>query len=241
MEKTSGPLAFLDKAVKSQKDKDGMTDSFTVLTRIAAVLWFAVLTMLFTRGLTETIRAVPQGSIAFMVWAPIVSQTCTLIFFMTLGWLVGVRPKAVARQEGMVPTTIAFFGTYSVWLLPFLPREHLSPALQMFSAILTLVGSLSILCAVSYLGKSFSIAPQARRLVIGGPYRIVRHPLYVAEEIATVGVLLQYTWYAALLFLFIHLALQIRRMDYEESLLRAVFPDYEAYARRTARLIPGLW
>jgi protein-S-isoprenylcysteine O-methyltransferase Ste14 len=30
-------------------------------------------------------------------------------------------------------------------------------------------------------------------------------------------------------------------MDYEESLLRAVFPDYEAYAKRTARLIPGIW
>jgi protein-S-isoprenylcysteine O-methyltransferase Ste14 len=30
-------------------------------------------------------------------------------------------------------------------------------------------------------------------------------------------------------------------MIYEEAVLRAAFPEYEAYARRTARLIPGVW
>ncbi len=118
------------------------------------------------------------------------SQSCTLIFFITLGWLMLVRPKAVARREGLIPTIIAFFGTYSVWLMPFLPRAPITPTVQMVSAVVTLVGSLSIIFAVLYLGKSFSIAPQARKLVIGGPYRIVRHPLYFAEEIAAIGVLM---------------------------------------------------
>jgi protein-S-isoprenylcysteine O-methyltransferase Ste14 len=241
MDKPSGPSAYLENQIQTDDSQKAPPHSFTLLSRVATTLWFAVLAVLLTQSLAETIRSVPPGSTAFSTWAPIVSRICTLVFFVTLGWLVAIRPKAVARQEGIIPTTIAFFGTYSVWLMPFLPRADVSPTLEIVSAAITLTGSLSIICAVSYLGKSFSIAPQARKLVIGGPYRIVRHPLYVAEEIATVGVLLQYAWYAALLFLVIHMALQIRRMDYEESLLRAVFPDYEAYARRTARLIPGIW
>jgi protein-S-isoprenylcysteine O-methyltransferase Ste14 len=241
MEESGGPIAYLERTIQVGKSPEKPPHSFTLLSRVAAVLWFAVLALLYTRGLKDAIRAVPAGSTAFAVWLPIASRSCSLVFYVTLGWLVLIRPKAVARQEGVIPTAIAFFGTYAVWLMPFLPRAHISTQLELVSTIITLIGSVAIFCAISYLGKSFSIVPQARKLVIGGPYRIVRHPLYVAEEIATVGVLLQYTWYAALLFLVIHLALQIRRMDYEESLLRAVFPDYEAYARRTARLIPGVW
>ncbi len=241
MDKPSGPIAYLEKVIQTDDSQKAAPHSFTLLSRVAATLWFAVLAVFLTQSLAATIHAIPPGATGFAIWAPIVSRTCTLVFFVTLGWLMAIRPKAAARQQGIIPTTIAFFGTYAVWLMPFLPRAHVSPTLEILSAIVTLIGSLAIICAVSYLGKSFSIAPQARKLVIGGPYRIVRHPLYVAEEIATVGVLLQYEWYAALLFLVIHLALQIRRMDYEESLLRAVFPDYEAYAQRTARLIPGVW
>jgi protein-S-isoprenylcysteine O-methyltransferase Ste14 len=245
MDEPNGPIAYLETAIQAEnaqgKGPNNPQPSFTLLARVAASLWFVVMAMLFARGLANTVHAVPPGSTAFAIWAPVLSQSCTLIFFITLGWLVLVRSKAVARKEGVIPTTIAFFGTYSVWLMPFLPRAAMTPTLQMISAAVTLVGSLSIIFAVLYLGKSFSIAPQARRLVVGGPYRVVRHPLYVAEEIATIGVLMQYTWYAAVPFLIFHLALQFRRMDYEESLLRAVFPDYEAYALRTARLIPGLW
>jgi protein-S-isoprenylcysteine O-methyltransferase Ste14 len=215
--------------------------SFALLSRVAASLWFVILSIVFARGLIATITAVPPGSLTFSDWSPVVSHICSLIFFVTLGWLMLVRPRARARQNGVVPQIVAFTGTYAVWLMPILPQGVHPPALQMVSAAITLTGSLMIVCSVFYLGRSFSIAPQARKLVIGGPYRIVRHPLYVAEEIAIIGVALQYAWYAALPFLVCHVALQLRRMDYEESLLRAVFPDYEAYARRTARLIPGIW
>ncbi len=91
------------------------------------------------------------------------------------------------------------------------------------------------------LGRSFSLMPQARKLVTSGPYAIVRHPLYLVEEAAVAGVLLQYAWYAALPFLALHLAVQIGRMQLEEKVLRNAFPDYAGYAKRTYRLIPGVW
>ena len=45
---------------------------------------------------------------------------------------------------------------------------------------------------IAYLGKSFSIIPQARRLVREGPYSVVRHPLYLAEEVALLSCLLRF-------------------------------------------------
>jgi len=213
----------------------------SLLGRVAACLWFLVLTALFARGLVAMLLATPTGGASFSDWSAVLSRCCMVIFFVTLGWLMMSRPAASARREGAIPTIIAFSGTYVVWLIPFLPAGHISPTLQMVSACISLAGSLSTIYAVRYLGKSFSIMPQARKLVIGGPYRFIRHPLYVAEELAVIGVLIQCNWYAAALFLTLHVALQVQRMNYEESLLCTVFPDYEAYARRTARLIPGVW
>ncbi len=226
----------------SQSDNHaGGRAPFSLLARIAACLWFAVLTIIFLQGFAHMVTTARSDGGVFAAWAMVVSRACTLIFYATLGWLMLVRPQPLARRNGIVPMAVAFCGTYSVWLMPLLPTAALSPTLQIVSAAISLTGSILIIVTVLHLGRSFSIAPQARKLVIRGPYRIVRHPLYVAEEIAIIGVLFQYAWYAALSFLIIHVALQICRMDYEESLLRAVFPDYEAYAKRTARLIPGIW
>jgi protein-S-isoprenylcysteine O-methyltransferase Ste14 len=209
--------------------------------RVAAGLWFAMLAFVYGDGLIVIVRAVPAGSVSFGDWAPIVSRLCAMLFFLTMGWLMLTRRRSSARREGLAPVAVALLGTYSVWLIPFLPSGDVYPMLAALSATITLGGSVAILYVISQLGRSFSIAPQARKLVVSGPYRLVRHPLYAAEEIAVVGVLLQCAWYAALPFLIVHLGLQIRRMIYEESLLKAVFPDYAAYARRTARLIPGVW
>lgn len=213
----------------------------SMLGRIAGCLWFLVVTILFTRGLVGMLLATPTAGASFSDWSAVMSRCCIIVFFVTLGWLMLARPSALARREGTIPTIIAFSGTYSVWLIPFLPAAHISPFQQMTSAVISLIGCVAIVYAVLHLGKSFSIMPQARKLVIGGPYRFVRHPLYLAEELAVIGVLIQCDRTMALLFLALHLGLQIQRMDYEESLLRAVFPDYEAYARRTPRLIPGGW
>jgi hypothetical protein len=275
-----GALPNSESAV--QPDAAQPAASFSLLGRVAASLWFVILAILFAKGLTATIRALPplghySGEDSFILWAAVVSRCCTLVFYATLGGLILIRPRPFGRREGVVPLIVSFCGTYGVWLAPFLLRPFLlkpggiSPAFQIAAAGVTLFGSLSIIIAVLHLRRSFSIAPQARdpfngapqardpfngapqardpfnggpqarKLVVGGPYRLVRHPLYVAEEIALIGFLMQYAWYAAVAFLILHMGFQIRRMMYEESLLRAVFPDYDAYARRTARLIPGIW
>jgi protein-S-isoprenylcysteine O-methyltransferase Ste14 len=185
--------------------------------------------------------AATSGVGGLSVWAQLASHLCVAIFYAISCWLLLVRPPSLVRQEGIVAVIIAFAGTYLVWLVALLPAAPPSPVLDVVSAAIGLVGEGLIIYTLCRLGRSFSIAPQARRLVTDGPYRHVRHPLYATEEIVVVAILMRHAWWAALGFFVVHMALQLRRMAYEEQLLRSVFPDYEAYAKRTARLIPGVW
>ncbi|HEV2300147.1 MAG TPA: methyltransferase, partial [Stellaceae bacterium] len=115
------------------------------------------------------------------------------------------------------------------------------PALEALSALLIAGGTALALVSMLALGRSFSVMAEARALVTSGPFRLIRHPLYLAEELAIFGAAMQFVWPASLAILAAQLACQIRRMLNEERLLRRIFPEYAAYAARTARIVPGLW
>jgi len=82
--------------------------------------------------------------------------------------------------------------------------------------VLIITGASLSFAVLRWLGKSFSILAEARRLVTEGPYRVVRHPLYVCEGIATVGVMLQVISPWALLIVIAAWMVQYRRMINEE-------------------------
>jgi protein-S-isoprenylcysteine O-methyltransferase Ste14 len=171
----------------------------------------------------------------------LLASGCLVLFYMALCWLVILRPSPGARDAGIFPSFIAFVGTYFPWTIILFAPSEASASQNLASAVLLLTGSVLMVLVVFHLGRSFSIVPQARELVQTGPYALVRNPLYLAEEVALLGTLLQYySWVTLALFLG-HCALQVRRLFYEENLLRKTFPDYEIYARRTSRLIPFVW
>ncbi len=79
-----------------------------------------------------------------------------------------------------------------------------------------------------------------RRLVIRGPYRFVRNPMYIGAGLALASAALFYEslpllGYAALFFLATHVFV----VDYEEPTLRRTFgQEYEAYCRQVRRWWP---
>ncbi len=79
-----------------------------------------------------------------------------------------------------------------------------------------------------------------RRLVVRGPYRFVRNPMYIGAAIALAGAALFYRslpllGYLALFLLVTHLFVCV----YEEPTLRRAFgAEYEAYCRRVRRWWP---
>lgn len=152
--------------------------------------------------------------------------------------LTRFRPRQTA--EGWEPRVSALLGSFLSFSLVALPPAEFGPAWRVACVVLIALGSALSICVVARLGRSFSIVPQARQLVTKGPYAIVRHPLYLCEEIAILGVVLLHLSPAAIIIVVVQWLFQLRRMANEERLLGASFPEYAAYAARTPRVIPRL-
>jgi protein-S-isoprenylcysteine O-methyltransferase Ste14 len=171
----------------------------------------------------------------------VLSRMAALGFVLCLIGALCLRLRPVARAAGLLPRLAAVGGTFSITALALLPRFDMPPAVAGTSLMLMLLGYGLACYALGHLGRSLSIMAEARRLVTSGPYALVRHPLYAAEAVASLGVLLQFLSPAAVVLWAVHIALQCCRMRYEEQILQLTFPEYEGYARRVARLVPGVY
>jgi protein-S-isoprenylcysteine O-methyltransferase Ste14 len=100
-------------------------------------------------------------------------------------------------------------------------------------------GSLWIFASVLALGRCFSVLPEARGLITRGPYRLVRHPVYLGEIVALAGLTIAAPALGHLAILAVFVAAQLTRMRLEEAALTEAFPEYAAYAARTRRLLPA--
>ncbi len=112
--------------------------------------------------------------------------------------------------------------------------------------VVLLLGSFALVAAafLAMRPANFSVLPEpveGNRLVQRGPYARVRHPMYTAVLMGGLGACwlhgtaLQWGLFGVLVLV---MGIKARR---EEGLLRRVHPDYEAYAERTAALVPGLY
>jgi protein-S-isoprenylcysteine O-methyltransferase Ste14 len=121
------------------------------------------------------------------------------------------------------------------WLCALLP---LAFNLKDATAIYSLPGLLLALWSLVALGFSFSIAPEDRGIVERGPYRFVRHPMYLGEILSLLGLCIAanniWNWFALLLFV----RLVLIRISAEERVLAS----YEWYRKSVRwRFIPGVW
>ena len=172
--------------------------------------------------------------------AQLLSETASICFFLTQAALICVRRLPFKKLPGLVPRLVALVGAYSSFALLLLPLATKSAPLAIASSVLVLLGTSGSIVTLVFLGRSFAIMPQARHLVVGGPYRYSRHPLYLCEQLSLLGVSLQFQQPWALLIALIGCALQFPRMHYEEFVLLKTFTEYERYRQRTAKLIPGI-
>ncbi len=156
-------------------------------------------------------------------------------------WTVSLDIAARYRTLGLVPRFAAVMGTFAGATFSLMPIAPLPLAVAIFTMVPVIGGVIATIVVALWLGRQFSIMPEARRLVTAGPYAWVRHPLYLCEEIAIFGMALQHLQPWALMVFVCQFIFQIMRMHYEEQVLTSAFPEYTAYAARTARLIPGIY
>jgi protein-S-isoprenylcysteine O-methyltransferase Ste14 len=163
------------------------------------------------------------------------------LYWTMVAGLYALRLPAMRRASGIQPVASALLGSFLMCGLLLLDRRTDLPlSAQAAGLILVLAGNGFAIYTLSHLGRSFSILPESRNLVTSGPYRLVRHPLYLAEEVAMVGAVIQFFSAAAVMLLAAQIAFQLARTHYEESVLGEAFPEYQRYRARTWRLVPGL-
>lgn len=170
----------------------------------------------------------------------LLSQLCGVVFMGLVLYFTFTRLPPRESADGIMPRVVAVAGTFAMMLLIVLPPEAIGWVQRMVSTVLIILGtSLSAWCLYQ-LGKSFSIMATSRELKTKGAYSVVRHPLYGAEVVMILGIILSHGSMLAFGVGAVWLLLQIRRAQYEESVLRKTFPEYAAYSRRVPMLIPGL-
>lgn len=153
-------------------------------------------------------------------------------------YFVAARPQP--RRPAREPLAFLACAVAMLAVVPVKdPASDTTSGLLLAGDAIAAMGSLWILASVLVLGRCFGVLPEARGLVTHGPYRLVRHPVYLGEITALGGLTIAVPALSHFAIFAIFVLAQSARMGLEERALSEVFPDYIAYAATTPRLLPA--
>ena len=157
-------------------------------------------------------------------------------------WIAITRPPPEV-QDHSLPSSAAVVVAYAypyaqvvyLWWVPGYPAW---PAGGL--VLVTLAACLSVVSLLS-LGRWFGVWPALRGLATRGPYRLVRHPMYLGYVLADIGYNLYEFDFGTVLLMIAGWASLFYRIRAEERILfqDAGWSSYVALVRY--RLLPGLW
>ncbi len=117
--------------------------------------------------------------------------------------------------------------------------------LRYFGLVLFAPGLLLTTWAEAKLGKMFSTEvtiQEGHKLVTDGLYRYVRHPRYLGIITFSLGIALAFRSWIGLALVLAMTPVLLWRIHDEEELMHEEFgPDWEAYSRRSWRLVPFMY
>jgi protein-S-isoprenylcysteine O-methyltransferase Ste14 len=160
------------------------------------------------------------------------------------------QPGQPAADKLLVVAFLLVFPAYLIFIALDVFRFHLlpvpAPLVSALGFVLVFAGWLVI--SLAFRANAFAatiVKHQSERgqtVVDGGPYGVVRHPIYAGVIPLIVGAALWLQSYAAALSAIVPIALLVLRILVEEDFLRRRLPGYDAYAQRVRhRLIPRIW
>lgn len=139
---------------------------------------------------------------------------------------------------------------FLVWFLPYADRRGVftftqAEALRYVGVLLYAAGSVIVLFALRALGRQYSAyvtVQDGHQLVQSGIYSVIRHPIYLRALLVSVGLPLVFRSWLVLVLLPLVGVFVAFRIRQEEKLLAEQFGEqFEAYRRRTWRLVPYLY
>jgi protein-S-isoprenylcysteine O-methyltransferase Ste14 len=207
-----------------------------VFSRLIPALFFSVFMARYLLTLWDSLHSIKQAWDYLFV----IQQVLALAYFTLLVVLYSTRLPARGTDHRLAVIFIAFTGTFSAIGASFLPGGSRHDLLVLPGDILATLGLAYAVWGLAYLRRSFSIIPEARRLVTGGPYAFSRHPVYLGEIVTAIGINMATAgWLSALAIVYFVLC-EVLRMRWEERVLSRAFPnEYPAYAERVPRYAPN--
>jgi protein-S-isoprenylcysteine O-methyltransferase Ste14 len=198
--------------------------------RLALLLDFAERALVLAMIVGFNIRILPHYNESICYLLILVSEGLTALMILIR------RPgRTLHTAYGW---TIAVLGTFGPLLIA--PGGQMLIPGSVAAAIMT-VGLFCSISAKIFLRRSFGIVPANRGIEREGPYRVVRHPIYLGYVIANLGFLaVNASAWNALVYGSCWMAM-VLRIRAEEDVLStsAEYGEYRAAIRW--RLVPGLW
>jgi protein-S-isoprenylcysteine O-methyltransferase Ste14 len=151
------------------------------------------------------------------------------------------RGPAVATSDSVTAHTAAITATWLPLALPLLHGAPPAAGRQALADVLLSGGMVWAVWSLRCLDRNMSVLAQARDVVVRGPYRWVRHPLYVGELVSALGLAFAANSYPAIALWIAMCGLQVYRAAREEQVLLQALPTYRGYQSRTAALLPGVF
>jgi protein-S-isoprenylcysteine O-methyltransferase Ste14 len=168
-------------------------------------------------------------------WIYVLQHFIVLVIALT-------RPQPKVRDYSIASSMavgVAYTYPYAqVIYLRWSPGHVASPAAGL--VLVTLAAGLSLVSLLT-MGRLFGVRPALRGLVRSGPYRFVRHPMYLSYMVADIGYNLQEWNFVTLLLVLVGWMSLVYRIHAEERVLsqHAEWPAYAILVRY--RLFPGIW
>ena len=192
------------------------------------------------------------GFAPFFSHSALVALTLVLFALTGVALFSGGNLSPGEREDRGNRWVLAAFGVLGL-LAAYLPaytdrKEFLildGDGVRWLGVVLFAAGGALRIWPVFVLGHRFSglVAIQpGHTLVTGGVYGVVRHPSYLGLLIGSLGWALAFRSGVGVLLTVLLIPPLLARIRAEEALLRTQFGDaYDAYRRRTSRLIPGIY
>ncbi|HET9942521.1 MAG TPA: isoprenylcysteine carboxylmethyltransferase family protein [Terriglobia bacterium] len=189
-----------------------------------------VVTEWFLRVFAIFIYCVAVFNIARALWVDPTRWTL-LALLVTEGYamvLIVCARRSTLRDTSIVAVVATL---YSVFYYVLFDPGKTTPLISEFTGVIFyIVGTAWQFYAKTALGRSFGLLPAQRGFVGSGPYRFVRHPMYLGYLIGQTGfVLANFSWLNMLVLVGIYLALGLR-ISREEAVLETS-DDYREYRK----------
>jgi len=168
-------------------------------------------------------------------WIYVLQHLMVLVIALTR------RSPAVSDHSFRVSAAVAVSYGYPYAQVIYLQRVPGASLWADGGTVLIMFGALLSILSLWTLGRRFGIRPALRGLTVDGPYRVVRHPMYLSYVLSDIGYNLQECNLGTAALVIAGWIAMIYRIDSEERVM-AHHPDWAAYTEAVRyRLLPGIW